>query len=85
MSAYVGFHTCSSLQGQILKQQGTGPNGSSILAKLTYHQDQNKSVLQDVSLTASPASWSLVSPFPGYGELDPPFLLLGYLGFLAQL
>lgn len=33
LSASVGFCTCSSFQGQILKQQGMGPNDSSIFGK----------------------------------------------------
>lgn len=75
LSAYVGFHMHSSLQGQILKQEGVGPDGSSILAKLIYHKDQSKRLLQDIFLGGSPASQELFSPLLVSGGADP-FLFL---------
>lgn len=49
---------------KFLNFQGMGPNGSSILVKLIYHQDQSKSLLQDIFLGgfpetcfSSPCSW----------------------------
>lgn len=57
-----------------------GPNGSSILAKLIYHQDQSKTLPQDIFLSGSPASQELVSPLLVSGQADPS-LFLWYLGF----
>lgn len=41
---------------KFLNLQGVGPNGSSILVKLIYHQDQSKSLLQDIFLGGFPGT-----------------------------
>lgn len=66
---------------KFLNLQGMGPNGSSILVKLIYHQDQSNSLLQDIFLGGFPGTCfsSLVS-----GEADP-VLFLWYLVFLIAV
>lgn len=79
LSAYVSFHTRSSLQRQILKWHRMGPNGSSILEKLISHQDQTI-----IFVGGSPASQELASPPLVSGEANP-FLFLCCLGFFAAV